>query len=136
MSVPKLEQRNPYQGSPPRAWITLRLTAQDGATRDFKLMVDTGSPVSFVIAPDDVPEFTFGFTEHIHSNFGILQGEWFLLAMPELGLDALMVGYASQEAADAVRADHPDFAGLAGLPLLRLLEYGGNEAEFWVRRRS
>jgi hypothetical protein len=134
MTAPRQEQRNAYQGSPPRAWICFRLATQDGATRDFKRVVDTACPVSFIIAPDDAPEFTFGIATSVVSNFGHLQGEWFLLAMPEMGLNALMVGYASQEAVDAVRSDHPDFAGLAGLPLLRLLEFGGNQSEFWVRR--
>ncbi|HZZ82757.1 MAG TPA: hypothetical protein VFE62_29935 [Gemmataceae bacterium] len=47
-----------------------------------------------------------------------------------------MVGYLSEEAAEAVRVDHPEFAGLIGLPLLRMMEYGGNSEEFWVRRSN
>jgi hypothetical protein len=120
MTEARQEQRNKYQGSPLRAWICLRLATQDGATRDSKLVVDTACPVSFVIAPEDVPEFTFGIAKSVVSNFGHLQGEWFSLAMPEMGLNALMVGYASQEAVDAVRADQREF--------------GGNQSEFWVRR--
>ncbi len=136
MNLPSERQRNPYQGSPARAWIVLRLATQDGLSRDFKLVVDTACPLSFAIAPDHVPEFSFGMSAPIVTNFGILQGEWFHLAMPELGLDALIVGYASEEASNAVRVDHPEFVGLVGLPLLQLLEYGGDAEEFWVRRRS
>jgi hypothetical protein len=116
--------------------MILRLTTPSGESRDFRLVVDTACPVSFILAPDDIPEFSFGGTAPVNTNFGVLQGEWFLFAMPELGLDALMVGYASQDAADTVRLDHSDFAGIAGLPLLRLLEYGGNQSEFWVRQLS
>jgi hypothetical protein len=116
--------------------MQLRLTNQHGESRDFKVVVDTASPVSFILSPGELQDFSFGVTAPLITNFGLIQGEWFQLAMPELGLDALMVGYASDEAANMVRRDHPDFVGLAGLPLLRLLDYGGNQSAFWVRRSS
>jgi hypothetical protein len=134
MSAPAHIQRNAYEGMPARACMVLRMTTPSGDVRDFKLVVDTACPVSFILGPDEVAEFSFGVAAPVNTNFGMLQGEWFLLAMPELKLDALMVGYASEQAAYAVRLDHSEFAGIAGLPLLRLLEYGGNHSEFWIRR--
>jgi hypothetical protein len=72
----------------------------------------------------------------IQSNFGLLQGGWLQLAMPELGLTQPVVGYASDAVAAAAKASHVDFAGLVGLPLLRLLEYGGDANWFWVRPKG
>jgi hypothetical protein len=83
---------------------------------------------------DDLPDFSFGAGTHVNSNFGFLESAWCHLAMPEFGLDSLILGYDSDEVLDSARADHPDFQGLAGLPLLRLLEYGGDADEFWIRK--
>jgi hypothetical protein len=130
------EQRNPYQGTEPRAWITVRLNGPSGNTQEWNLLADTGSPFSLIIAESLVPSFTFGAGKHASTNFGFLQASWFQLAMPELGLESLILGYGSEEVVAAAKANHSDFAGLAGLPLLRLLEYGGNADEFWIRRRS
>ena len=69
----------------------------------------------------------------LHTNFGLLQGGWLQLAMPELGLTQAILGYASDAVAAAAAASHLDFRGLIGLPLLRLAEYGGNADWFWVR---
>ena len=134
MTAPAHEQKNPYLGSPARPWIALRFVGIDGEPRDIKLVVDTGCPLSFAISPDFAADFTFGWSTSIISNFGLLQDEWFQIAMPELGVEGLMVGFLSEEAADAVRLDYPEFAGLVGLPFLRLLDYGGNRDEFWVPR--
>jgi hypothetical protein len=69
----------------------------------------------------------------LHSNFGLLEGGWLHLAMPELGLDQDLVGYASDAVVTATKASSPDLLGLAGLPFLRLLEYGGDADWFWLR---
>jgi hypothetical protein len=45
-----------------------------------------------------------------------------------------MQGFGSDPVLQAVQVDRPDFAGLAGLPLLRLVEYGGNDTSFWLRK--
>jgi hypothetical protein len=127
------EQRYPYQGFPPRAWISVRLATPQGDTRDWKLIADIGCPFPLVIGVDDLPDFSFGAGNHVQSNFGILESAWLHLAMPEFGLDFLILGYGSEEVLDSARTDHPDFGGLAGLPFLRLLEYGGNASEFWIR---
>jgi hypothetical protein len=45
-----------------------------------------------------------------------------------------ILGYGSDPVFRAVQSDSPDFAGLAGLPLLRQVEYGGNATQFWIRK--
>ena len=135
MSANRPEQRNSFQGHPPRAWIVFRLADRNGETREFKLIVDTACPVSFVLSPEDLHDFSFGISSPMTSNLGILQAEWFHLAMPELGLECLMVGFISEQM-ELMRRDHPEFAGLVGLPFLRQLEFGGNGEEFWICRQS
>jgi hypothetical protein len=72
----------------------------------------------------------------ILSNFGAMTGGWLKLAMPELGLTSRVLGFGSDQVSQAVQSDSADFSGLAGLPLLRLLEYGGDDATFWIRKRE
>ena len=67
------------------------------------------------------------------TNFGILEGGWLQLSMPELGLMQPILGYASDAVVTAAKTSSPAFDGLAGLPLLRLLEYGGDASSFWIR---
>jgi hypothetical protein len=69
----------------------------------------------------------------VHSNFGLLEGGWLHLTMPELGLDQDIESFGSDAVATATKASSPDFEGLAGLPFLRLLEYGGDADWFWLR---
>ncbi len=69
----------------------------------------------------------------VSTNFGLLEGGWLQLAMPELRLLQPLLGYASDAVVAAAQESHPDFQGLAGLPLLRLTEYGGNADTFWLR---
>ena len=127
------DQRNPYQGDPPRPWIVLRLAAPDGSKQEFKLVADTGNPYALVLSEDLLTKLTFGSSADLQTNFGLLRGAWFLLAMPELGLDGLHLGYVSNNVVAATKESQSDFEGLVGLPLLRLLEYGGNREEFWIR---
>lgn len=112
----------------------LRLAARDGSTQEFKLIADTGNPFAVVLSRDHLAKLSFGLTSNLDTNFGILEGTWFLLAMPEFGLNILQTGYVSSEVVASTKESHPDFEGLVGLPLLRLLEYGGNASEFWIRR--
>ena len=69
----------------------------------------------------------------VKTNFGLLQGGWLQLAMPEVGLTQTILGYDSDAVAAAAAASYADFHGLAGLPLLRLAEYGGDADWFWIR---
>ena len=130
------EQRNPYDGDPARSWILVRLADRNGSESVFKLIADTGNPFALVIDPQSTASLNHGEGPSVDTNFGQLQGAWFQLAMPELGLGQKVLGYASAEVVASVKQGHADFAGLAGLPLLRLLEYGGNATEFWIRPPS
>ena len=70
----------------------------------------------------------------MNSNFDQLTGAWLELSMPELGLNTQVVGYGSDRVLQAVQGDSVDFAGVAGLPLLRMVEYGGDATSFWVQQ--
>lgn len=70
----------------------------------------------------------------VRTNFGVLHGAWVHVAIPELGLQQAIMGYASDAVSKAAKASDIDFEGLAGLPLLRLMEYGGNADSFWLKR--
>lgn len=50
------------------------------------------------------------------------------------GLTRLILGFGSDHVFRATQADTSDFAGLIGLPLLRLVEYGGDSSTFWLRK--
>jgi hypothetical protein len=71
----------------------------------------------------------------VTSNFGMLAGGRVRIAMPGLALDRTVVGYASDAVYQAAKASHPDFAGLAGLPLLRMAKFGGDADFFWFKKR-
>ncbi len=131
--VPPSEQKNPYKGSPERPWIRLRLAAPDGSTVEREFLADTGNPCALILGQQDMALLKASDGPDVNSNFGLLQGGWLQLAMPELGLTQTVLGYASDAVAAAAAASHPDFEGLAGLPLLRLAEYGGDADWFWIR---
>lgn len=131
--VASSEQKNPYKGSPERPWIRLRLAAPDGSTVEREFLADTGNPCAFILGQQDMVRLKARDGPDMHTNFGLLQGDWLQLAMPELGLTQALLGYASDAVATAAGASHPDFKGLVGLPLLRLVEYGGDADWFWVR---
>lgn len=69
----------------------------------------------------------------VNTNFGLLKGRWFHLIMPEFGLDRGLVDYASDAVANSTKQSDTNFDGLAGLPFLRLLEFGGDADCFWLR---
>lgn len=69
----------------------------------------------------------------VRTNFGPLEGGWLEVAMPDLRLNQPILAYAGDAVLAAVQASHADFVGLAGLPLLRLMEYGGDANWFWLR---
>jgi hypothetical protein len=133
MTAAPFEQRNPYKGRPERPWIRLRLAAPSGVTTEMDLLADTGNPCALIISQHDMRGLKAGDGPDVSTNFGLLQGGWLQLAMPELGLIQPVLGYASDAVVAAAKADHADFAGLAGLPLLRLTQYGGNIDCFWIR---
>jgi hypothetical protein len=130
------EQRNSYKGSPPRAWARIRLVVPDGATHERELLVDTGSPFALILGQADMAALQFSLGMSRMTNFGNLQGGWLRLAMPEFGLSQDVEGFASDVILATAKNNSPDFEGLLGLPLLRLLEYGGDADWFWLRQVS
>jgi hypothetical protein len=133
MTAAPAEQRNPYKGSPPRPWVRLRLNAPDGGTHEVELLADTGNPCAIIISQALMAILKQRAAPDVRSNFGLLDGGWLHLSMPELRLDQDVEGFASDAVVTATKASSPDFEGLAGLPFLRLTEYGGDAAWFWLR---
>jgi hypothetical protein len=129
-------QQNVYKGDPPRAWIRLRFAAPDGSTHERQLLADTGSPCAVILGDADLFLFLHNEGARVDSNFGPMRGAWLQLAMPELGLTREVLGFGSEAVMEAVRDASADFAGLVGLPLLRLVEYGGDGDSFWLRNAA
>src|SRR5262245_27162329 len=127
-------QRNPYKGTTPRCWVRVRFAAADGSLHERELVADTGSPCAVIFGLVDLALLSHAPGAGSNSNFGPLSGGWLELSMPELGLTNQVLGFGSDQALQAIQHDSADFAGLAGLPLLRLLEYGGDASSFWVRK--
>jgi hypothetical protein len=128
------EQRNGYKGSPSRPWVRVTLVAADGSTRQCELLADTGNPCALIIDSATMLEFNLGLTTGMETNFGVLHGGWLRVQVPQLGFDEDVLAYASDVVVQAAKASHADFDGLAGLPLLQLMEeFGGNRESFWIR---
>ena len=106
--------------------------AADGALHEREMLADTGSPCPVILGQADAALLLRAAAAPMNTNFGLLTGSWFELHMPELGLTQHILGYGSDVVMHAVQSDCPDFAGLVGLPLLRLVVYGGDSASFWL----
>ena len=128
------EQRYPYRG--PRPWLRLGFMAADGSVLYLDLVADTGSPASLILREDLFDRLVPEPTRDRAGNFGLLRGGWLRLYNPELGLVEFVEGYGNDDAPRRVARSHPDFAGLVGLPVLRLGEYGGNATDFWFRTQA
>ena len=109
------------------------MTAPDGTNHAIQLLADTGNPCALILSQAFMVRLKHRAASDLHSNFGLLEGGWLHLTMPELGLDQDVEGFASDAVVTATKASSPDFEGLAGLPFLRLLEYGGDADWFWLR---
>jgi hypothetical protein len=97
--------------------------AADGSLHERELVADTGSPCAVILGQTDLALLLRSAAAGMNSNFGLLTGAWLELSMPELGLNTQLIGYGSDQVLQAVQNDSVDFAGLAGLPLLRRVEY-------------
>ena len=126
-------QRNPYKGISPRCWVRFRFAAPDGTLHEYELLADTGSPCAVILGQAEFNKLFHASATSINSNFGTLNGGWLILEMPELGLSAQVLGYGSDHVRQTVQKDSPDFAGLVGLPVLRMTEYGGDSTSFWLK---
>ena len=128
-----MEQRNSYQGRPERPWFRLRLVAASGLIREMRVLADTGNPCALIVSVEAMREFKRSDAPDLDTNFGLLEGGWLEIEIPGLRFREHLVGFASDSVFDACQASHPDLTGLAGLPLLRRFEYGGDAESFWIR---
>ncbi|MGI8978568.1 MAG: hypothetical protein ACR2FY_05045 [Pirellulaceae bacterium] len=126
-------QRNPYKGISPRCWVRIRFAAPDGSLHEHDLLADTGSPCAVILGQAELSKLFHASATSINSNFGALNGGWLSIEMPELGVTTQVLGFGSDQVLNTVQRDSPDFAGLIGLPLLRMMEYGGDAASFWLK---
>jgi hypothetical protein len=128
-----LEQRNYYKGRPLRPWIRVALLADNGETLSIDAFADTGNPCALIVSTEVMERFNLGLTPGMNTNFGRLEGGWLRVQIPELQFDNNIQAYAGDAVIEAARASHDDFSALAGLPLLRIIEYGGDSESFWLR---
>lgn len=112
------EQRNAYQGVPARPVVHVGLRTRDGGTRILELLADTGNPCAIVVSKIAMAELSLLSSPDVNSNFGVLEGGWLRVYMPELNLDREIIGYASDAVANATKKSDPAFQGLAELPFL------------------
>ncbi len=132
-ATPPQEQRNPYKGNPPKAWLRCRLLAPASLAHDLDCMVDTGSPYFLVIGDHLMNLLGSRAAVTIPTNFGPLSGGWVRLTIPDVGFDQQLLGFASDVVIASAQQSCPDFEGVVGLPLLRMHTYGGDDTEFWLR---
>ena len=128
------EQKNPYQGFPERPWIRVRLATRDGTFLELPLLADTGNPCALIISDAHMDLVRISGSPSMSTNFGILRGGLVRLAMPAIGLSQKVLGYASEAVCKIAKSSHADFEGLAGLPLLRMVRYGGDADYFWIKK--
>jgi hypothetical protein len=128
-----LEQRNGYKGVAPRAWVRVRLVAPNGSETELELMADTGNPYPLIISMALMGQFSSRQVSPRRSHFGPLIGGWLHLRIPDVNFDQQIMGFANDAIVATTQASCPDFQGLAGLPLLRMVEYGGDPYWFWIR---
>jgi hypothetical protein len=131
-----LEQRNQYKGSPSRPWVRLQLVDPAGEARQVELVADTGSPFALIIDATNMASLKQGDGPDVNTNFGPLAAGRVRIAIPDLSFVDQVLGYASDSVCATVRKSSADFHGLVGLPLLRLLEYGGDSDYFWIRAKA
>lgn len=128
-----MEQRNPYKGNPPRAWVRVHLVAAGGNSQTVELLADTGNPCAVIIGSGNLGLINLISGIGLTTNFGPMQGGWVQVLIPEIKFDQKVLAYASDAVVQSAQKSSPSFEGLAGLPLFRLMEYGGDADGFWIR---
>lgn len=127
------ELRTPYKGTPPRPWFSVVLVAPDGSTRGLEVVADTGNPCALIVGTQAMQDFQRSVAPGLATNFGHLTGCWLRVQIPELDFDETILAFGSDDVVRAVEGSHPDFNGLAGLPLLQKMEFGGDRDTFYLR---
>lgn len=128
-----VEQRNPYLGAAPRAWLRVRFLDPNDTPVELTRVADTGSPYAVIIDVLALGRLTRAAALPVVSTFGPMTSGWVRLSMPAFGIDQDILCYGRPTIEAAVQADDPSFHGLVGLPILQLAEYGGNATDFWFR---
>ena len=126
-------QQNAYLGRTPRPFLRMTLSDLAGTAHDLMLLADTGSPYALILKEFWFDRLVHTDTKDIDTNFGRMASGWVHLYMPDFGISELVKAYSNRSVGRDLAAEHPDFAGLVGLPVLRLGEYGGNATDFWFR---
>ena len=130
------EQRNPYKGRPLRPWLTLGFLERTGQPLELELLADTGSAQAIVLQQELFERLVIRKTRNIQTNFGEMQGGWIRLHSSGLGLVEVVEAFGCDEMARSAMRSSLSFSGVVGLPVLRLMEYGGNYDSFWIRTSS
>ena len=128
------EQRNPYHRG--RSWLQLGFKDVEGIVHNLKLVADTGSAGGIILRPDWFLKLRHERTEIRDSNFGPMVSGWLRLYQPDIELVEFVRGYGSEKAAAIAAKSDLEFMGVVGLPVLRLMEYGGDYDSFWIRTPS
>jgi hypothetical protein len=113
--------------------VRVRLVALGGTVEEVDLVADTGSPFPLIIGLADLHRLRQQPAPDVYANYGLLTGGRIRAVIPAIGFSRIVLGYGSDVAVAITRVSHADFAGLVGLPFLRLMDYGGNADWFWIR---
>lgn len=124
------------KGKPQRTWLKLDFLDRAGVEVSLELLADTGCPQAIVLNEEMFDRLARSHTRKIQTNFGPMHGGWIRLHTLDLGLVEMVEAFGSDEMAQFAVNSHPDFVGVVGLPVLRLMEYGGDYDTFWIRTPS
>jgi hypothetical protein len=116
------EQRNAYKGIDSRGWVRVELTAADGSRAQLELIADTGCPFDLIVDVATVTKFADSAITRLGSTYGPLVGGWVEMFIKEIGLNARVLAYGNDSLVREAKLESSDFAGLIGLPALRLME--------------
>jgi len=117
----------------PRAWVFVTLIAPDGTNQKLDFVADTGCSFNLVVGSAALGQFQERPGPAQVSSYGTHSSGWVRVSIPEVALDQKVLACESDPVLTIVQSDDPDFAGILGLPLLRMTEYDGDADWFWIR---
>jgi hypothetical protein len=101
--------------------------------RALRLLADTGNPFELIVSSAVLDTFAFKEAPNADTNFGTLVGGWVWVVIPQLKFAEKCPGFANDAVYQAAKSSSRKFDGLAGLPLLRRFEFGGDADWFWLK---